>query len=307
MFENIATQVEIVEVGPRDGFQNVKTFIPTRDKLSIIYSLVEAGIKSFEIASFVSPKAIPQMADAKEICHEILNKYGNSIEAIALVPNLRGAKLAWDAGIHKVVWPISVTEAHNKANTNRTHAESLAELQSIRNDLPDMKIQVGLAMTFACPFMGWTDPEQVGALIEKLIDKGIEHFVLADTIGVATPDKVYNVSYLMQKRFPRVKFNLHLHDTRGLGLVNAVAGLTAGITTLESSVGGLGGCPFAPGAAGNTATEDMVNMLENMNIKTGIDLQKLLKTAKLIQDKVDAALSSRMSNAKIYDCCGTMR
>lgn len=297
-----AKSIEVVEVGPRDGFQNVKTFIPTPDKVEIIKGLIEAGIKNVELSSFVSPKAIPQLADAALVCGEILAQYGDQIRASALVPNLKGAQSAWDAGIREVNCVVSVTPEHNKANINRTHAESLLELARMRDGLPDMKVRVDLATTFACPFTGWVPFEAAAALAAKVVGFGVTEIVLCDTIGVATPDRVYEVASRMQKAFPAVHFSLHLHDTRGMGLANTLAGIMAGITSFETSVGGLGGCPFAPGAAGNTATEDMVNMLNDMGIETGVNLRRFLDAVGKVGEKVDAPLSSHMAKSRLYDC-----
>jgi hydroxymethylglutaryl-CoA lyase len=299
----IAVQrIEITEVGPRDGFQNVKTFIPTEDKVAIIRGLVAAGIRNLELTSFVSPKAIPQLADASLVCREILEQYGDSIRMSALVPNLKGAQSAWEAGIREVNCVVSVTPEHNKANINRTHEESLLEIARMRQALPDIKVRVDLATTFACPFSGWVSPDAVATLAAKVVALGVEEMVLCDTIGVATPDRVHDVAVQMQKAFPNVRFSLHLHDTRGMGLVNTLAGVMAGITTFETSIGGLGGCPFAPGAAGNTATEDMVNMFNDMGIETGVNLEKLLQVVGMVEEKVDAPLSSHLAKAKLYDC-----
>ena len=304
MQSNLPTHVVLKEVGPRDGFQNVKTFIPTATKISIIDSLVSAGIKNFELTSFVSPKAIPQLSDAPEICRAVLEKHGNNICASALVPNLKGAQSAWNSGIREVACVISVSATHNKANINRTHEESLAELSKIIESLPGMKVRVDLATAFACPFEGWTDPETVYSLTEKVSQLGIRDIVLADTIGVATPDRVFKLSTCIKQTFSNINFSLHIHDTRGMGLANTLSGLMAGILMYESSIAGLGGCPFAPGAAGNTATEDMVNMLIGMNIETGIDLKKLIATVGLVEKEVDAKTNSHLSQAKLYDCLG---
>ena len=301
MFTVMPTSVTINEVGPRDGFQNVATFIPTSDKIAIIEQLIDAGLKDFELTSFVSPKAIPQLADSAEVCRVILEKYGSAINASALVPNLKGAQSAWEAGIREIACVISVSSSHNKANINRTHAESLAELAKIVESMPGMKVRVDLATAFACPFEGWTPVEAVTLLTEKVVQLGIQKIVLADTIGVATPDRVFQLSADIKKAFPAIDFSLHIHDTRGMGLVNTLSGLMAGITTFETSIAGLGGCPFAPGAAGNTATEDMVNMLDGMNIKTGVDLAKLIAVVGLVSEKIDAKTNSHMSQSKLYD------
>jgi len=302
LFTNLPKKIHLTEIGPRDGFQNVKTFIPTQDKIAIIEGLIAAGLTTLEVTSFVSPKAIPQMADATQVCEAILGKYAGKINASALVPNLRGAQSAWDAGIREVTCVISVTEEHNKANVNRTHAESIVELKKMREALPEMKIRVDLATVFACPFAGWVQPEAVARLTKQIAAVGIDTIVMCDTIGVATPDRVYNVSKLMKDTFPQMHFSLHLHDTRGVGLVNTMAGIMAGIDSFETSVGGLGGCPFAPGAAGNTPTEDVVNMLSDMGIETGVDLNKLLQVVQLVGCKVDETLTSHMAKAKIHEC-----
>ncbi len=302
MLKQLPSQVSVTEVGPRDGFQNVKTFIPTEDKIAIIESLIAAGIKNFELTSFVSPKAIPQLADAADVCRTILSKYGNQISGSALVPNLRGAQSAWEAGIREVACVISVSPSHNRANINRTHDESIADLAKMIESLPGMTVRVDLATAFACPFEGWVQPEAVGALAERINQLGVKKIVLADTIGVATPDRVYALSTYMKAKFPKISLALHLHDTRGMGLSNTLAGLMAGITAFETSIAGLGGCPFAPGAAGNTATEDMVNMLRDMNITTGVSREKLIEVIGLVAEKVDAPINSHLAKAKLYEC-----
>ena len=302
MFSQLPKKITINEVGPRDGFQNIKTFIPTQDKIAVIEALFAAGIRNFELTSFVSPKAIPQLADAAEVCRTILAKYGDSINGSALVPNLRGAESARDAGIREVACVISVSPSHNRANINRTHEESIADLAKMLETLPEMTVRVDLATALACPFEGWIQPEAVGSLAEKIHQLGIRKMVLADTIGVATPDRVYALCIYMRRKFPNVDFSLHIHDTRGMGLSNTLAGMLAGITTFETSIAGLGGCPFAPGAAGNTATEDMVNMLNDMKIDTGANLEKLLGVVRLVEEKVDAPINSHLAKAKLYEC-----
>ena len=301
MLDSLPSQVTINEVGPRDGFQNVAVFIPTGEKIAIVEQLIDAGLKNFELTSFVSPKAIPQLADAAELCRTILEKHGDKINASALIPNLKGAQSAWEAGIREIACVISVSVSHNKANINRTHEESLAELAKIVDSLPGMKVRVDLATAFACPFEGWTSVDSVYALTEKVARLGVKDIVLADTIGVATPNRVSRLSVGIRQAFPALNFGLHIHDTRGMGLANTLSGLMAGITTYETSIAGLGGCPFAPGAAGNTATEDLVNMLSGMNIATGVDLEKLIAVVGLVNQKVDAKTNSHMSQSKLYE------
>lgn len=302
MLKQFPSSIKVIEVGPRDGFQNVKTFIPTPDKIELIEALISAGIKDFELTSFVSPKAIPQLADAGEVCRNIIGKYGDRINGSALVPNLKGAQAAWEAGIREVACVISVSPSHNRANINRTHEESLSDLAKMLDSLPEMTVRVDLATAFACPFEGWISVESVASLMERIHQLGIRKIVLADTIGVATPDRVHALSNYMRQQYPDTQFALHLHDTRGMGLSNTLAGMMAGITSFETSIAGLGGCPFAPGAAGNTATEDMVNMLHDMKISTGISREKLIDVVGMIAVKVDAPVNSHLAKAKLYKC-----
>ena len=301
MFGQKPARVKIIEVGARDGFQNVQTFIPTADKLAVIDALVAAKVGALEISSFVSPKAIPQLADAREVCAAVLERYGDTIETNVLIPNLRGAQAAFEVGIREAAYVVSVSVSHNKANINRTHEESLVELARVQDALPAMGLKASLATSFACPFEGWTRPEDVAAMIEKVQEMGIRRVVLCDTIGVATPERVYALAQEMIASFPQIEFSLHLHDTRGMGLANTMAGISAGIRTFETSIGGLGGCPFAPGAAGNTATEDVVNMLGGMGIETGIDLKALVAVTEVVASKVDAKMNSHMALAKLYE------
>ena len=302
MKSQLPTRVTVVEVGPRDGFQNVKTFIPTKSKIELIRALIAAGLRDFELTSFVSPKAIPQLADASEVCQAILAEYGSTINASALVPNLKGAQSAWEAGIREVACVMSVSISHNKANINRTHEESFAELGNILTALPGMRVRVDLATAFACPFEGWISHSAVLTMAKTIYNLGIRKMVLADTIGVAGPDRVLSLCHIMRSEFPDVHFSLHLHDTRGTGLANTLAGMQAGIDSFETSVAGLGGCPFAPGAAGNTATEDMVSMLNDMHISTGVNLEHLLAAVGQVQANVEAPVNSHLSRAKLYDC-----
>lgn len=301
MFSQLPKQVTITEVGPRDGFQNVKTFIPTADKITVIEALIDAGLKNFELTSFVSPKAIPQLADAADVCRSVLAKYGDRIHGSALVPNLRGAQSAMEAGIREVACVISVSPSHNRANINRSHDESIADLAKMLESLPELTVRVDLATAFACPFEGWVQPAAVAALADRIYALGVRKLVLADTIGVATPDRIHALSVHMRRQFPDVEFALHIHDTRGMGLTNTLAGMLAGITNFETSIAGLGGCPFAPGAAGNTATEDLVNMLRDMKIDTGANLEKLVEVTRLVGDKVDAPINSHLAKAKLYE------
>ncbi|SMC93249.1 hydroxymethylglutaryl-CoA lyase [Sporomusa malonica] len=294
-------QVKIVEVGPRDGFQNIKQYIATETKLSIIETMVAAGVTSMEVTSFVHPKAIPQMADAAQVAETVASKYQNTaFKPIALVPNLTGGKKAYSTGIREVSYVISASEKHNLENINRTHIQSLEDLSNIVKELPDLKVRLDVATSFGCPFLGRVDDGLVTNLIQEAVKLGIKTVVLCDTIGVADPLLVYNLASKVKTTFSNVEVGLHLHDTRGMALANTLAGLEAGITIFEASVGGLGGCPFAPGAAGNAATEDLINMFHAMGIKTDIDLSKYIEATRIVREKVQDVLTSRMAYACSY-------
>ena len=238
-------EVNILEVGPRDGFQNLKQMLTTEQKLEIIDGLINAGIKELEVTSFVSPKAIPQMADSKKIAKYCIEKY-HEAKIYALIPNLKGAENAWNSGIRHVSYVISLSESHNKANINRTHDESFAELKKLIDAYPDLDICVGLATVFGCPFEGIPKISVAVDFAKKLWDYGIRSINLADTIGIADPDQVRKTVYAMKDALPECEFQIHIHDTRNMGMVNTLAAIECGITTVQSTLGGLGGCPFAP-------------------------------------------------------------
>ncbi|MBK5241489.1 hydroxymethylglutaryl-CoA lyase [Clostridium sp.] len=286
-------KINIVEVGPRDGFQSIEHWISTELKLEVIDELVKSNIKKIEFTSFVSPKAIEQMKDAKVIAETVIKKY-KDIEFIALIPNLFGAKAAWNAGIKEIAYVISASESHNMANVKRTIEQSFEELVTLKKELPDMKIKVDIATAFGCPFEGDVTVEQIKKMIDKCLALNIDDICLCDTIGIANPVQMKNVLSELNQTYPRLEYSLHLHDTRGMGLANVLVALECGVTTFETAVGGIGGCPFAPGAAGNTSSEDMVNMLISMGIDTGINLEQLVKTAKLIEEKIKPNLTGRI-------------
>ena len=295
-------QVNIVEVGPRDGFQNIKTFIPTVTKLSVIEGMIAAGVQVMEVTSFVHPKAIPQMVDATEVARNTALKHQDgSFHGLALVPNLIGAKKAYECGVREVSYVISASEAHNLANINRTRVQSLTELESIVREVPGLAVRLDVATAFGCPLGGRVDEKMVTSLIESALNSGVKKVILCDTIGIANPKQVSDLVKTVHRIFSGVPFGLHLHDTRGMGLANTLAGLEAGITTFETSIGGLGGCPFAPGAAGNTATEDLINMFHAMGIATGINLDKYLAVVQMVRDQIQSVLTGHMAYARKYD------
>lgn len=285
--------IQIMEIGPRDGFQSVQNYIPMQTKLSVIERIIDANVNSIQVTSFVSPKAIPQMRDAKEVAQICIDKYPN-INFSALVPNLYGAKLAAETGLKNISYVVSLSESHNRANIRRTHEESFEELRKIMDDLPQMEICLDLATAFGCPFEGKKTPEQVAPFLQPYIDSGIETVNLCDTIGVANPAQVRETIAVINERYPNLELQIHIHDTRNMGMVNTLAAIEAGIKTTQSTLGGLGGCPFAPGASGNLATEDLVHMLSEIGYNTGIDEQKLIEAAKYESTVIDGIYSGHM-------------
>ena len=296
---NVPQKIDIVEVGPRDGFQSISDQIPTEIKLEIIDNLIASNFKKIEVTSFVSPKAIAQMKDAKEIMSALLQKYKDrDVVFNALVPNLFGAKAAYESGVDEITYVISSSEAHNKANVKRTREESFEELTQIKKQFPDLKIKFAIATVFGCPFDGDVPIEDVKWMVKQGLHVGVDEICLADTIGIANPLQMHTVLSELKSSFSDVDFSLHIHDTRGMGLANVVVAMQNGVSKFESAVGGLGGCPFAPGAAGNIASEDLVNMLHSMDIKTGVDLDKLRSVVEIVKEKIKPVLTSHMAYVK---------
>lgn len=230
-------KVELVEIGPRDGFQSIKEFIPTELKKEIIDRLVAAGCTTVQVTSFVHPKAIPQMQDAKEVAQYVLEKYP-ALRAYALVPNLRGAQNAYEAGLREISYVISVSPGHNMANVRRTLDESFAELGTILATYPDMKVVLDAATTFGCPFDGEVTLQQVMDYVEKAYALGIRDIDLCDTIGVATPVQVENTILALREKFPDITFGVHIHDTRNMGMACSLVALQCGLTRVSTTVGG---------------------------------------------------------------------
>lgn len=275
------SKIEIYEVGPRDGFQSVRCAeIPTGEKLRIIDALAEAGVRHIEFTSFVSPKAIPQLADAADVTRAVLAKYPN-LDLFALVPNLRGAANAYELGLRRVCYVVSLSASHNKANINRTHQQSLEAFRELRAAYPDMDVIVDLATAFGCPFEGkYRDPKQAVDFLAGYVAAGMRTCCLCDTIGIADPAQVKELILAVKAAYPELELMVHFHDTRGCGLANSLAAIDAGVTHIQAALGGLGGCPFAPGASGNLATEDVVWALNEMGYDTGVDFSRLLAAAK---------------------------
>jgi hydroxymethylglutaryl-CoA lyase len=277
----------INDVAVRDGFQIEKAFVPTATKIEVINQLSRTGLHKIEVTSFVSPKAVPALADATEVLAGIDRVPG--VIYVALVPNVRGVQNAVAAGKKpdEVNGVMSASETHNRANINRTHEQSLQELPTMVKVAHDagLKISMSLSTTFGCPFEGHVHEDVVLDFVERFRELGFDAISLADTTGMANPRQVAELARKVLARFPppdETYYTLHFHNTRGMGLANVVAGIEAGVRSFDGSVSGLGGCPFAPGATGNICTEDMVNMLEDMGYDTRVDLAKLLAVARRI-------------------------
>lgn len=299
---NLPSKVEIVEVGPRDGFQIIKTPIATEHKLEIIDSLAKAGCDKIEVTSFVNPKWIPQMFDSKEVCRECADKKDRGYEVLVLCPNRKGVENAIASGAEVVSVVISVSEAHNKANVNRTVEESFLEFEQMIKDFPQIKFRLDLATVFGCPFGEKIRPERVAELISRARKAGCHKIMLADTVGVGNPKQVESILRSVKEQVGTEDIILHIHDTRGMGLANMLVALELGYTTYETAIAGLGGCPFAPGAAGNVATEDFVNMLNGMGIEHNLNLDKLNEALDLVEKYVDSKINSHMYSVYKSKC-----
>jgi len=291
--------VEIVEVGPRDGWQNLPDFIATNRKIALVNSLAGCGFREIEVSSFVSPRAIPQLRDAAAVFAGL--QRSPAVTFAALVPNERGLAQAAAAGVDKAVFFISASETHNRENLGRSIGESLADFAAMMARLPaGMAVRASISNVFGCPFEGEVPIERVIWLLGKLRGLGIEEITLCDTWGVATPSQVYRVVCQVRDAGAEVDLGLHLHDTCGRALAGVMAGMQAGIRRFDAALGGLGGCPFAPGAAGNLATEDLAACLAAMDVATGIDLAALRRTLDELRQVVPAAASHM---AAFWDGC----
>ena len=291
------TSVVITDVALRDGLQIQPRTVPTDTKLELYERLRAAGVRSVEVGSFVSPRAVPQMADADALFRRLPQVADG--EAIALVPNLRGAERALAAGVRHARLLISCTEGHSKANTNRSVDEGLSVVAAVRERLLAEGVHVtgAIATVFVCPFDGVPPLKQVDRVVGALARMGLTEISLSDTLGKADPAHVERVVAAMRSAYPDVTFGLHLHNTYGMGLANVAAGLGQGIAQFDAALGGIGGCPFAPGAAGNIATEDVVFMLDSMGVRTGIDLDRLGAAAGFLRAALDGPLESAVSRA----------
>lgn len=287
-------RVTIVEVGPRDGFQVEHEFIPTELKVEVIDAVARAGVRKIETSSFVSPKFVPQLADAAEVFKAIERQPGTRYTA--LVPNMKGAERALDAGADGVRLVMTSTETYNKKNVGMSIDQSLDVCRQILDRLRDepVRVEAVIALAFGCPFEGPVSEDRVAELAHRFVDMGVRELSIADSVGLGNPRRVASTMTRLRSELPEIAFSLHLHDTRGLGLANVMAALQVGIDTFDSSIGGLGGCPVFPNGAGNIATEDLVNLCEEMGISTGVDIAKIQMISRKMQDFLNRRLPSRV-------------
>ncbi len=293
----VPKKVRVSEVGTRDGLQSEPKFVPTEEKIALVNALTRAGIRRIEVSSFVSPRAVPQMADAAQVMAGIERPPG--LVAACLVPNANGARRAAEAKVDEMVPFVSASESHNRANVNRSIAESLDGFRQVADIARQNGILVhgAIATAFGCPFEGDVPFDQVVGIVGKLRALGVRAVTLGDTTGMATPPIVAGLCKTIGDAHPDVHITLHFHNTRGIGLANVMAGLQAGIDSYESSLGGLGGCPFAPGATGNICTEDLVYLLHEMGIATGVDLAKLVEAARRVEALVGHPVPGQVMKA----------
>src|SRR6478672_10276444 len=289
--------VKIVEVGPRDGLQNEKVTIPTDAKVAYITALGDAGLRVIEAGAFVSPKWVPQMADTAEVYENIPKDPG--VEYPVLVPNMKGLDRAIEAGVKSIAIFTAASETFNKRNINMSIDESFANYAPVaaRAISSGMRVRGYVSTAFGCPYEGEVPPEKVLEVCARLLDLGCYEVSVGDTIGVGTPMQVQGVIGVLLQVIPTQRLAMHFHDTRGTALANTLAALEMGIATFDAASGGLGGCPFAPGAAGNLATEDLVYMLEKMGIDTAVDLNLLVAASQIIAPYLDHPLPGRYLQA----------
>jgi hydroxymethylglutaryl-CoA lyase len=290
-------RVTIVEVGPRDGLQNEHAPVNTADKIEFVNLLSAAGLPVIEVSAFVSPKWVPQMADAADVFAGIARVPGTRYTA--LVPNVPGLERASNAGVTEIAVFASSTETFSRKNINQSIDESMATYRDVCDRAlgAGMRVRGYLSTAFGCPFEGDVPPEQVASVAERLLGLGVFEVAVSDTIGVAHPGQVPRVLDAVLARLPVDRVALHFHDTRGTALANVLTALPYGIATFDASAGGLGGCPYAPGAAGNLATDDLIYMLDGMGIETGVSLSRLSRASAFIESRLDHRLPSRFAQA----------
>jgi len=286
-------RLRVVEVGPRDGLQNEPAPVPAPVKLAFLAKLVEAGLTQIEATSFVHPRAVPQLADAGEVMAGLPDAPG--VVFSALVPNDRGLERALESGVRRVAVFTAASETFTQKNINMTVEESLALFEPLVRRASDVGVSVrGYVSTcFVCPYEGEIDEKRVARIVQRLVELGVDEVAVSDTLGAAAPNDIQRTVGCVLSSVPPERVALHLHDTYGTAVANVVAGMKLGVSTFDASAGGLGGCPFAPGASGNLATEDLVYLADRMGIETGVDLQKVVEAADVVATALDRPLPSR--------------
>ncbi len=293
VLSGLPAAVTVVEVGPRDGLQNERVFVPTEAKIAFVDALAAAGLPVIEVTSFVRPDAIPQLRDAEDVMRGIARCA--AVRYAALVPNERGLERARSCGVAEIALFTAASETFARHNINAGIEESLARFAPVirRAHADGMRVRAYVSTAFGCPYEGRVAPAAVCAVMEKLLALGADEISIGDTIGVATPTQVAELCALLLRHADPARLALHFHDTRGTALANVLAGLLAGIAVFDASAGGLGGCPYAPGAAGNLATEDLLYMLHGMGIQTGVDLTAVVRATRLIAGYLDHPPTSK--------------
>jgi isopropylmalate/homocitrate/citramalate synthase len=293
----LPSRVQIVEVGPRDGLQNEAARLATAEKIAFVDRLSAAGLSVIEVSAFVSPRWVPQMADAADVFAGITRRPG--VRYTALVPNLAGLARARDARVDEIAIFAAASETFSRRNINQTIEESLATYRQVCDEAgaSGLRVRGYLSTCFGCPFEGYVPPSKVADVAARLFELGVYEVAISDTIGVAHPGQVPEVLGAVASRIPKTNLALHVHDTRGTALVNVFAGLQEGVTTFDAAAGGLGGCPYAPGAAGNLATEDLLYMLDGLGIQTGVALEAVMTASRAIEPHLGHPLPSRVVQA----------
>ena len=297
MFEGRATKIRINEVATRDGLQNESVFVETDDKVALIDKISGLGYAKIEVTSFTSPTAIPALKDAEAVMHRIRREPG--VVYTALIPNVRGGERALECGVDEFNLVMSASETHNLANLRMTRPQSLRQLGDVvaQARSANVPVNISLSCVFGCPMEGEVAQDTVLELVGKFADLGATGVTLCDTTGMAYPTQVYSICDSVAKAFPGINITGHFHNTRGMGLVNTVAAVQAGITQFDMSLGGIGGCPYAPGASGNVSTEDVVHMLHCMGYDTGVSVPGLIEAAHLLAELVGHELPAQVSRA----------
>lgn len=297
MSNTYPSRVTITEVGLRDGLQMESRFVQTEQKLKLLHALIDAGVRRFEATSFVSPRAVPQLADAADLLRQVGRR--SDVTLAALAPNAKGIERALEAKADEVVVFISASETHNRKNLNRSRARSLEDMRQAADLVrgTGVHLHAAIAVAYGCPFEGEVALREVERLASSFAELGFHGITLGDTTGMATPRLVRERVDMLERKLPQLPVTLHFHNTRGIGLVNVVEGLKCGVTSFESSLGGIGGCPFAPGATGNICTEDTVHLLHELGVETGIDLGALCEVAMELENLLGYALPGQVMHA----------